>query len=202
MGSGWPKVLGMGRPRNFDFDTALGAALDTFWAKGFEGTSISDLEEATGLQRGSLYQAFGDKKALFMAALDGYLLRGLEDTARRLGAPAEPLEALEKWFEAAMSFCPARLGCLAVNATTELAPHDPDVARRITSHWKAVEEVLEDVLGRGQSAGEVRTDLSSAQLAQLLLNALAGAQVMGKQRSRRTGAALAFGATLRTLVSA
>ncbi|MEO6714384.1 MAG: helix-turn-helix domain-containing protein, partial [Mycobacteriales bacterium] len=62
----------MGRPREFDMATALDAAVDVFWERGYESTSVADLEIATGLSRSSLYQAFGSKRTLYQASLDRY----------------------------------------------------------------------------------------------------------------------------------
>ena len=87
---GETKVIG--RPREFDEDEALAKILDVFWAKGFEGTSMSDLETATGLRKGSLYAAFGDKRAMYLKALALYGRTAIDDVRacahwhRRAGA--------------------------------------------------------------------------------------------------------------------
>src|SRR5918995_3102443 len=88
-----PKV--MGRPREFDEDKALAKIMDVFWEKGFEGTSMSDLETATGLRKGSLYAAFGDKRAMYRKSVALYgrtatdesvaVLTGVDAPERRIG---------------------------------------------------------------------------------------------------------------------
>jgi len=77
----------MGRPRSFDIDGALGRALQVFWRKGYEGTSLSDLTRAVGVNRPSLYAAFGDKEALFRKALDRYLNGPAAYTQKALKEP-------------------------------------------------------------------------------------------------------------------
>ena len=77
----------MGRPRSFDIDRALDRALQVFWRKGYEGTSLSDLTKAVGVNRPSLYAAFGDKKALFRKALDRYLTGPAAYTQEALKEP-------------------------------------------------------------------------------------------------------------------
>ena len=192
----------MARPRSFDPETALGAALEVFWTKGFEATSISDLVEAMGIQRGSLYQTFGDKKALFLRALEGYLAQGLAHSDELLASAESPLAGIGQWFQDAMTKCPSRLGCFGVNVTAELSGQDKNVAAITDGHWKALERVLVRTLSRGQEQGEIRNDLSPEELSRLLLNSLAGAQALGKQRSRRSQQAMAFSETLISLLAA
>ena len=137
----------MGRLQSFDTTTAVQAARDVFWDLGFEATSLTDLEVATGLNRSSLYHAFGSKRGLFDAAAQDYLdtvirprLAGLTATA-----PADPdaaAAALVEYFDelsraiTAQSAGSARRGCLLVNASAGLAAHD-DVARGVVDGYRA-----------------------------------------------------------------
>src|SRR5277367_3572708 len=117
----------MGRPREFDADDAVGEALQMFWKQGYRSTSIPDLLEATGLERGSLYKAFGDKHTLFELAIKTYLKSGRAAMRRILDADGSPLLRLRAWMTRAIEGCAGATGgpgCLAVNAMVELAPSD------------------------------------------------------------------------------
>ncbi|MEM1447807.1 MAG: TetR/AcrR family transcriptional regulator [Planctomycetota bacterium] len=192
----------MARPRSFDTDTALDAALETFWSHGYEGTSISDLTEAMGIQRGSLYQAFGDKKALFLSALERYLDQGREMTRAKLAGAASAADGLREWLESALGGCPSKKGCFLVNATVEMSPHDSDVARITQAHWRRMEEVIAEAVERGQEAGELRSDVEPRDLARLVLSTLAGAQALDRQKARRDVAPGAFSELVTTLIGA
>ena len=84
----------MARPREFDREMALQRATDVFWAKGYASTSTEDLVAAMGIGRQSLYNAFGDKRSLYVDALDGYQLASSFGHVRRLNAPASPLAGI------------------------------------------------------------------------------------------------------------
>lgn len=176
----------MARPREFDVDVALSAALEAFWSKGYEATSLQDLTEAMGIQKGSLYKAFGDKKALFLRALGAYLEAGRRRLAKALAAE-EPLAALGAWLEGRGPDCDVRgpRGCFVVNATVELAPHDAEVAALTGDHWRKLERVVAEALRRGQAAGAVRKDRGAAEMARLLVGFQAGAMVLARQGPRR-----------------
>jgi TetR/AcrR family transcriptional repressor of nem operon len=123
----------MARPRSYDPASVLVAAKQVFWKQGYEGTSISDLETATGLSRSSLYQAFGTKRDLFDAALDEYRrsfvdarLGPVERDGAGLSEAAGFFLALARLFRQAGS----QQGCLQVNSMTELAGRDPDSTRQ------------------------------------------------------------------------
>ena len=137
----------MGRQQSFDTTTAIQAARDLFWDRGFEATSLTDLELATGLNRSSLYHAFGSKRGLFDAAAQDYLdtvirprLAGLAVATGRDQAAAG--RALVEYFEnlsdavATLPADSARRGCLLVNAAADLAAHD-DVARDVVDGYRA-----------------------------------------------------------------
>ena len=110
----------VGRPREFDADEALDAAMGAFWAKGYESTSLSDLTAATGLHKGSLYQAFGDKHSLFIEALRRYLNEMLRRNREALEAGATPLEGLRDLAHALVDL--ASENSNSTNMTTVSAP--------------------------------------------------------------------------------
>jgi TetR/AcrR family transcriptional repressor of nem operon len=88
----------MARLREFDIDEALEATIEAFWERGYEATSLADLMKVTGLQKGSIYKAFGDKRSLFLKALQCYLDRVYSLSRQALSNPS-PQGAIESWFE-------------------------------------------------------------------------------------------------------
>ena len=159
-----------GRPREFDPDTALDQAMEAFWARGYESTSVADLLEATGLQKGSLYKAFGDKRSLYLAALRRYLDTGHERARQALCGGNSAREALTGWFECMTSGCSREgsRGCFGVNAMVELGDHDEEVAAIVGAQFKALGRLLESVVERGQMTGELLQDVPAADLADFL----------------------------------
>ena len=168
----------VGRPREFDPDTVLEAAMRAFWAKGYEATSLADLMAVTGLHKGSLYQAFGDKHSLFVQALSRYL----EDMGRQVGeivASAEsPIDALHQVLHRMIDIvdsdneCP--MGCLAVNSLIELAPHDPEVQRILSDHIGIMEKSMEQKIAEAQAAGQISTTRSPALITGLMTTFMSG----------------------------
>lgn len=119
-----------GRPREFELDDALDAAMNAFWLHGYESTSMADLVEATGVKKGSLYKAFGDKHALFVSSLERYMQKMEAELAPILMSAPTATVAVRRWIEFAQGTgssdeCPR--GCMIVNTISELAPHDPIV---------------------------------------------------------------------------
>ena len=149
----------LGRPREFDQDTALSAAMEEFWARGYHATSLADLETATGLHRGSLYAAFGDKHRLFLAALDRYGRSALARLEEHLAAAATPLAGVRRHLEdqalRAADRSGRRRGCLLSNSALELLPGDGEAAAVIATRQQAIVERLADALARAQAAGEL-----------------------------------------------
>ena len=131
---------GPGRPRNFDEAAALDAAMQVFWQKGFEATSLDDLTKAMGLSRSSFYAAFGSKQTLFLRAVDHYSRRGL----RSLKEVAETAEGdiVDAMLQALANPEGGSRGCLLINCITELAPHDDQVADIGRRHLEAIEDMF------------------------------------------------------------
>lgn len=171
-----------GRPREFDEDEVLDRALGAFWEHGYAATSMADLLEATGLAKGSLYKAFGDKRQLFLTALDRYLEQGRSalDVAAREGSPAE---VLRNWLVniVTMATCQGvRRGCMAVNCTVELAPHDDELRARLRQQERGLEKIYARLIAAGIEAGEFRPDLNPDAGARWLTTMIDGLQVRGK----------------------
>ena len=148
------EVTAIGRPRKFEERTVLAAVMDVFWEKGFEGTAMSDLVEATGLQKGSLYGAFGDKRTLYLKALAFYdetevalavdLLSG-KSGGHELEAPDAGYLRIAALLQAvidAVSVHGDRRGCLLCNAAVDQAPLDSATERSVTASLECMEEAF------------------------------------------------------------
>jgi len=197
-GAGPPpeEVARMGRPRSFDPDEALERAMELFWAKGYEATSIADLEAAMGINRFSLYHTFGDKRRLYLAALDRYCAGFGSRLFRELEHGEEGLEAVRglfRFFEARARELPgeAAKGCFVVNGAVEHATGDPAVARRTQAHVARMEEAFRAALERARARGELRGELDLADAARFLTVAVHGILVgvrMGQDAASLLGA--------------
>lgn len=172
----------MPRPRSFDETAAIGAAMDLFWSRGFAATSLRDLRDAMGLSSASLYDAFGDKHALFLRCLDQYL----DQSMRARMAVCEtlpPREAIVAFVAGivARSLEDAR-GCLMLNTAVELAPHDPAVAAVIAERLGELEAFFLRCLRRGQRDGSVSAQVQAADVARLLVASVLGLRVLARSR--------------------
>lgn len=148
--------------------------MDAFWRQGYEATSLTDLCAATGLHKGSLYQAFGDKHQLFLRSLRHYSERSFKEVASSAYLSDSPLENLRALVRKVVASCIAGQGCLAVNSMVELAPHDPDV-KALLDHVCTVRlRLLTDLVDKAQRAGEITIEQTPERLAILLMVTLAG----------------------------
>ena len=138
----------MARPREFDADDALERATRVFWNRGFEHTSLDDLCAATGLGRSSLYAAFGDKRALYLKALDRYEERSIARIAKAFEGttPREGLKALLAGLIDDIVAGPGRSGCFIGNCAAELARLDRTAAARVRASLERLEAAFRQVL--------------------------------------------------------
>ncbi|MBT8492166.1 MAG: TetR/AcrR family transcriptional regulator [Deltaproteobacteria bacterium] len=173
----------MARPREYDENEVLEKALEAFWAHGFEATSLADLMDATGLAKGSLYKGFGDKRSLFLRALDHYLERGRAGLSDLANDSRSGAELLRDWLGhvVSMATCTGlRKGCMSVNCTIELAPHDDDIRKRLRKHERQVEALYARLIERGIEDGSLRAELDTQASAEWLTTIVDGLQVRGK----------------------
>lgn len=174
----------MARPREFDMDEALEGAMNAFWERGYEATSLADLMAATGLAKGSIYKAFEDKHDLFLRSLQRYLDNLYRETSQILDASNSPTEGLRQWLSCLiLEVChdqDRQRGCFAVNTVVELAPHDDDVAQLLKSHFKRMRRVLTQLIQRGQERGEFQTAQAAPDLTEFVLVFVSGLVSMSK----------------------
>lgn len=178
----------MARPREFDEDTVLEAAMQRFWNNGYEATSMRDLANRTGMTTPSLYNAFGDKKAIYGLVLDRYLRQTLETSAAIFGGGDPPLRALERYFDANVDEVLAdRLhkGCLVVNTALEVAPHDQDFRDVVTGAFAGIETSVRDCVAAGQRDGSILTAQPAADIARLALGIIVGLRVLARTNPDR-----------------
>jgi TetR/AcrR family transcriptional regulator, transcriptional repressor for nem operon len=190
----------MARPRTFDVDHAVEQAMDLFWRKGYEATSLSDLLDELHLGRGSLYQAFGSKDELYERALNAYCARhaaGLVELLDQTDDVRAALRELLRALAAADRADPER-GCLLVNAATERADHAPTV-EVVRTTMRRVESAIAGALERAQARGDLAPDKNPRALASFLTTFLQGLRVMGKARSTRRAVDDAVEVALRAL---
>lgn len=172
-----------GRPREFDLDEAVESAMQVFWSHGYNGTSLVDLLEGTGLSRGSLYKAFGDKQALFLAALERYTAAAsarLSHTLQQAG-PAKVLirETLLRYAQISSGVDGVR-GCMLVAAATEMLPHDARATECVRRMFEHMREAYAGAIARGQEQGEIPRKHDARALAGLIVCLTQGMRVVGK----------------------
>ena len=177
----------VGRPKEFDQQIALKRAMEVFWAHGYEASSVQDLLDAMRISRGSMYDTFGDKHALFSAAIDHYgrtVTCGLEEMLSASGSPLGNIrKVMSRMVEQALNGeC---RGCLATNTAVELAQHDPQTAEAVTAILRRIEKAFQRTLQRAVTASELKRTTDTRAHARFLTGTVQGVVVMGKASASR-----------------
>ncbi|NNG05751.1 MAG: TetR/AcrR family transcriptional regulator, partial [Inquilinus sp.] len=144
--------------KQFDTEDALTKAMQAFWARGYEATSVQDLVDRMGINRGSLYASFGDKRALFILALRHYDAIHRTAWVARLVETRTPKAAVVAAFDeviAAVLDGGSRDGCLLVNTALELSPHDDEIAAIVATALSETEAFFRDRINAGRENGEI-----------------------------------------------
>lgn len=173
----------MVRTKEFDPDAVLQRALELFWERGYEATSMSDLVEQLGIGRASIYATYGGKRELYLKALDRYLESRDPIVVERLSQPGPVLPAvralLDDYVAEVLADQRCR-GCMVVNAAVELAGRDRRVARGVQASWDTVETALVSALTRARAQGEIAGERDPRALARLILVVMQGIRVLGR----------------------
>jgi len=178
----------MARPREFDETAALEAAIGCFWRRGYEATSVRDLAESMGLSAPSLYNAYGDKHALFVQALEHYLDRSMRERIERLEKSLPPKQAIREFIGAIIDHSVndrERRGCFLVNSALEVAPHDKKLGGLIADRLAELEAFFRRSIRRAQAEGTVPRKPVANDLARLLLGVVLGIRVLARVRPER-----------------
>jgi TetR/AcrR family transcriptional regulator, transcriptional repressor for nem operon len=180
----------MPRQKEFDLEAALDGAMATFWTKGYTATSIEDLVTRMGIQRGSLYATFGNKRSLFLSALGRYQRVVTRELLAALEAPGSGLAAIRRFFRLRVEGSLDRRrppGCLVTNSAVELSPRDRGAAARVGGSLVTLEAAFLRALERARVQGEVAVaaTLDLRALARFLTSSAQGLSVMAKARAER-----------------
>jgi TetR/AcrR family transcriptional repressor of nem operon len=173
----------MARSKDFDQKEVLGKAIDLFWHKGYNGTSMQDLVDGLGISRSSLYDTYGDKHTLFIKALESYQGEASGKVCEIVNS-AEPAKAIIRrileYITGGLLDDKNHKGCFVVNAEVEVAPHDRLVSQMICNSDQQVEDSFYRVIKHGQDKGEIAAGKDARALARFTFNTVKGIRVTAK----------------------
>jgi len=179
----------MARTKDFDEDDVLEKAVELFWRKGYNATSMQDLVDGLGISRSSLYDTFGDKHTLYIKALEKYKASGSGQMCHIVSNAASAKEAIRKLLELAIGEASAdeqRKGCFMVNAEVESAPHDEQVSQMICQNDQQVEDAFYAAIKKGQENAEISNTKDARALARFIMNTVKGIRVSAKSTTDKT----------------
>lgn len=189
--------------KRFDIDETLTRAMETFWANGFEATSMQDLVSATGVNRASLYATYGDKRELFLTSIkkyDGEIRRRMLAELAATKTPSEAIAALFDKFIAQTMQPQGNWGCFLVNTALELAAHDDELAELVNAAQDEIEAFFLAMIRKGQQSGEFDLGLDAAAAAHQALASLLGMLVMIRSRPKEAFLTAVRDSVLKSLV--
>lgn len=171
----------MARPREYDRDEVLDRAIEVFWTRGYDRTSVQDLVDSMGIHRGSLYAAFGGKQSLFLEALDRYEERFYRKMVAILSEPLPVRERIARIFRDVVLDCACdggSRGCFITNTAVALSEGDEETASRVRQNLRRVEDAFERTLAQEDAASPGRPEPRA--VARFLTNSLQGLRVLSR----------------------
>lgn len=177
----------MARSKEFDPEKALLQSVELFWTRGYGGTSLDELMQAMGIARQSLYDTFGDKRHLYLRALERYRDRKLAATSAHFADGKSVRQGFRALLTeiAAESKASLQRGCLLLNASVEREPGDEAVAAVLVASQRSVEAILREAIERGQKSNEISRKKDAADLARFFIAAIEGMRAVGRVQPRR-----------------
>ena len=187
MGTLKPAEVRMGRPREFAEDAALEAAMRVFWEKSYEGTTIADLAKAMGINRSSMYAAFGDKQQLFRRAMDRYREGRMTHIWAALAKPTlhEVVSGLLHGTVDFLSQADHPRGCLSIQGALACSQDAQPVKQAVILIRKGGEDALRKRITQAQKSGELPEDTNPADYARFLSTVIAGLAVQAANGATR-----------------
>jgi TetR/AcrR family transcriptional regulator, transcriptional repressor for nem operon len=178
----------MARTREFDEQKAIDAAVDCFWARGYEATSVRDLADRMGIGGASLYNAYGGKAALFTKSLERYANRSMRDRIARMEERHRPLDAIRAFLAEIVDRSvrdPDRKGCLLVNSALDVAPHDAKIGKVVAGYLDELRAFFRRNLKAARAAGQLPRSVDPEEMAGHLLGVLLGIRVLARTGATR-----------------
>ena len=169
--------------KSFDVDKAVQNAMVLFWEKGYTDSSMAALLNVTGLTKGSFYNAFGSKRALFVKSLLKYDTQNRRALLQQLGAMDKPRFAIEEFFNRIIQSAAEdaeRKGCFLINTSLELSAHDEETQSIVINALKEVETFFKQMIELGQIRGEITDSINAQELSKSLLGTLVSIRVLGR----------------------
>ncbi|WP_420388442.1 TetR/AcrR family transcriptional regulator [Roseivirga sp.] len=192
----------MARKKNFDEGEVLEKALQLFWKKGYNATSIQDLVDELGINRASIYDTWGDKHQLYVAALQRYRQNSSSWLLNQIRSDKPASEIIEAFLNHVIEDVMQdhdKKGCFVVNSTTELANLDPDIQMLVSENKQTIERVLAELVKEGQESGEFNTKQSAQAYARFIFNNINGLRVVCKTFASREELQEVVDITIRSL---
>lgn len=180
------KSLSIGRPREFDIDDAVRKAMNVFWDHGYHDASLQDLLDGMELSKGSFYKAFGDKKGVFLRALDAYINDAVREVSDKLNSNTSPKASISDAFlhYADISTGKSGLrGCFVVLTAVEMLPSDTEVSIRISRLYRRLQALFAATIIKAQDLGEIDSSQDEQTLARFLICHIQGMRVLGKAKT-------------------
>jgi len=178
----------MARTKDFDENEVLTKAIQIFWHKGYNGTSMQDLVDGLGISRSSLYDTYTDKHTLFIKALESYQCKGASSIQALINTNGPAKATIKKLLEFAINDMlddKQQKGCFMVNAEVEVAPHDAEVNNLVCKNDQQMEDAFYQVIKKGQDSLEITNLQDARALARFIFNAVKGMRVTAKSTTNK-----------------
>ncbi|HVW14941.1 MAG TPA: TetR/AcrR family transcriptional regulator [Mucilaginibacter sp.] len=179
----------MARTKDFDEDEVLQKAMNLFWLKGYNATSMQDLVDGLGISRSSLYDTYGDKHTLFIRALERYRESAQQKLSKIVDEAPTAREGIRRMLEYTIKELAGdkeQKGCFLVNAAVEVAPHDAEVNKMLCENDGQMERFLLDLIQKGQQRGEITNKSDAKTLADFIFNNIKGMRVTARAVSNKS----------------
>ena len=173
----------MARTKDFDENEVLTKAIQVFWHKGYNGTSMQDLVDGLGISRSSLYDTYTDKHTLFVKALESYQNSGagkIQEIINNSGSAKDIVKRLLEFATNELLGDKQQKGCFMVNAEVEVAPHDAEVNSLVCKHDQQMEEAFYQGIKKRQDSGEIKNQQDARALSRFIFNTVKGMRVTAK----------------------
>lgn len=174
--------MSRGPNKQFDPEVALSRAMEVFWVRGYEATSLSELLEHMGIGKKSLYDTFGNKRSLFLKALDYYAQTEVKSIREQLLAPGSPLANIETFLQNMQQIhsLPQSRGCMLGTNIADFDTTEAEIAAILRHHLQVLEDTYYQVLTRAQKAGEISAAINPRNFARMLLCTTQGMALLGR----------------------